>query len=301
MVMNVQQINNADAYSISLTCNQSLTISNNVYSYGEQPFELPDLTAMELVNDTMDPARGPAWFAMVHFNKTVVVPPSLLTATASSSTPTQLADRDLLSTLGNSMADLNRKGVAQPGDRPWICTWPDTFLEIFVYPEQDSSWDKATSTGSSTSTASTTSASSSLTTSNSDSAGGNAPHTSKDHTPTSTTNGATTTPISSFTPVETVAWDPLPPLYPKMIKIEERRIYRSPTPWCQQVEITSDGSPAQPVLDANGNDVIIYIDEIEPPPPGTAGGSQSSSTSNSVLQYRDTSGISNCGCMWLYT
>lgn len=292
MVLEIQKdrTNNADGYSISISCNQSLTISNNVYSYGEQPFVIPALKPMELVNDTSDPTRGPAWFTMVPFNKTVIVLESLLTPTASTAAPTQLAGRDLIDVLDSS--GFKRKGVAQPGDKPWICTWPETFLEIFIFPEQNSTWDKVSATGSSSSSASSTTAPPNSSSSSSSTLA---------YTPSSTTNGATATASGADAPVETVTWEPPPPLYPKMMKIEERRVYKSPTPWCQQVEISSDGSPAQPVKDADGNDVVIYIAEIEDPPPGSTTTSESISARGGVLQYRDVSEISNCGCMWIMT
>ncbi|CRK13844.1 hypothetical protein BN1723_002062 [Verticillium longisporum] len=35
--------------------------------------------------------------------------------------------------------DLKGKGVigTNAGDRPWICTWPGTLLEVFIYPSEN--------------------------------------------------------------------------------------------------------------------------------------------------------------------
>lgn len=292
MIMKIQKnVHDGGGYSIGITCNQSLTLANNVYSYGEQPLVIPEPSPMELVNDTFQPARGPAWFKMMPFNKTVILPEPVLTASPSSSTPTQVVGRNFNNAFGSSPGDFKRKGIAQTGDKPWVCTWPETFLEIFIYPKQNSSysgWPKASSSGTSGPWPSVTPAPGSPTSSNG-------------YPPASTTgdSGATTT--GPYMPVDTTGWEMPPPPYPRVIKIEERRIDRSPMPSCRQVEITGDGKPARPVKDANGNDVVVYIVENEPPPPGAPGTSQSNRLHNSVLEYRDSSEISDCGCMWFIT
>ncbi|KAK4229395.1 hypothetical protein QBC38DRAFT_359836 [Podospora fimiseda] len=124
----------ADAgYTASLTTNESLTVSNHVYSYGEQPpwFEKP--FTLGLVNDTFELTRGPAWYKLLQYDKTVVIYESLLNA---STTPT--VSRKMVRNLGG-FGDLKRKNVAQPGDKPWVCTWPDVYLELFIYPQQNTS------------------------------------------------------------------------------------------------------------------------------------------------------------------
>lgn len=301
LFMNIQtnKINNASGYSISVNCNQSFTLSNNVYSYGVQPFVIPNALPMELVKDTYQPARGPAWFRMLPFNKTVIVPESLLTASPSSPMPTQVVGRNFNNAFGSNPGDFQRKNTAQTGDRPWVCTWPQTFLEIFIYPQQNSSLINISPSGTSGSSSSVTPAPGSPTTANNGSGGGNTPYTWTGYARASATNGAIATSTGPYAPVDTTGWDL--PWYPRVIKIEERRINRSPMPSCRQVEVTGDGQPARPVKDANGNDVVIYIAETEPPPPGATTTSRSTGAQNSVLGYRDSSEISDCGCMWFIT
>ncbi|OIW25293.1 hypothetical protein CONLIGDRAFT_656944 [Coniochaeta ligniaria NRRL 30616] len=287
MIMNVHR-NDGGGYSISVTCNQSLTLANNVYSYGEQPFLIPSPMPMELVNDTFQPARGPAWFRMMPFNKTVILPEPVLSATPASSAPTQVVARNNFNNaFGTGPGDFKRKGIAQTGDKPWVCTWPETFLEIFIYPQQNSSWNKVPASGTSGSWPSATPAPGSPT--SSPTYGGNG------------AGGGGPTTTGPYMPIDTTGWELPPPPYPRVIKIEERRIDSSPMPSCRQVEITGDGEPAKPVKDANGNDVVIYIVENEPPPPGVPATSQSTRISNSAIEYRDTSDISDCGCMWYIT
>lgn len=283
MTMNIQRnMHDAARYSISVTCNQTLTVANNVYSYGEQPFLIPSPLPMELVNDTFQPGRGPAWFRMMPFNKTVILPEPVLTASPSSSTPAQVAGRGFNNAFGSDPGAFKRKGTAQQGDRPWICTWPETFLEIFIYPQQNSSWNKISPTGGTSSTWATPTPGSTSS--------------------SSTTGDSTTTTTSAYMPLDTSGWALPPPLYPRVMKIEERRIDRSPMPSCRQVEVGADGQPARPVKDADGNDVVIYIVENEPAPPGAAREKlQSRRRHNGVLEYRGSSEMSDCGCIWFIT
>ena len=291
MVMNIDQGSpDRGGYSVTVTSNLTLTLTNNVYSYGEQPFYMPDPLPMELVNDTYQPARGPAWFRMLPFNKTVILPEASLTASPSSSTPTQVAAR-------SHIDDFMRKGIAQPGDKPWVCTWPETFFEIFIYPEQNSSWNNAAS-GSSSSWPSGTATSGSTSASH----GGNScVYASSGYPPASTTSDAGPSATTPYVPAETSSWVLPPPLYPRVLKLEERRIHQSPQPYCRQMEISHDGQPARPVKDANGDDVVIYIAETEPAPPGVAARSQSRAGYNNGLAYRDSSELSDCGCTWFNT
>jgi hypothetical protein len=301
MVMNIQKnMHDPGGYTISVNCNESLTLANNVYSYGEQPFLIQNPMPMELVNDTFQPGRGPAWFRMMSFNKTVILPEPVLNASPASSTPTRVV-RNFNNAFGKSPGDFKRKGVAQSGDKPWVCTWPETFLEIFIYPQQNSSWNKPFPTG----TSATGWPSSSPTLTNNGygdkgGGGGGSGHASNGDSLATITTDNTPTMTGPNMPIDTSGWVLPPPLYPRVIKIEERRINRSPMPSCRQVEIRGDDQPARPVKDENGNDVVIYIVENEPLPPGVPSG-QSRRGYHNPLQYRDNSEMSDCGCMWFIT
>ncbi|KAB5566812.1 hypothetical protein GE09DRAFT_1028420 [Coniochaeta sp. 2T2.1] len=290
MTMNIQR-NERDpgGYSININCNETLTLANHVYSYGEQPFLIPNPKPMELVNDTFQPARGAAWFTMMPFNKTVIVPEHILAVNPASATA-PVAARNYNNAFGSG--DFKRKGIAQVGDKPWVCTWPETFLEIFIYPNQNSSWNKVSPTGSSSTTAIPTPPP----TTSPNNLRRNGAYASNGYPPAATATGnGGATPTGPESPVDTSSWPMPPPIYPKVIKIEERRIARSPMPSCRQVEITGDpAQPARPVKDENGNDVVIYIVENEPGPPGPG-------LHNKVIEYREASEMSDCGCMWFIT
>ncbi|KAK0742446.1 hypothetical protein B0T21DRAFT_409257 [Apiosordaria backusii] len=120
-------------HSLSLNCNHSFTLLNNVYSYGEQPPLIEEPVTLGLVNDTFEPTRGPAFYKMLTYDKTVILPEAALSPTTPSVTKRNI--RNLA-----AMSDFKRKNIARAGDKPWVCRWPDTYLEVFIYPHQNSSW-----------------------------------------------------------------------------------------------------------------------------------------------------------------
>lgn len=127
-------------YNVTLTSNSSLSIANNVYSYGEQPPRVEKPVTLELVNDTFEMARGPAWYKLLQYDKVVVIPEASL----NSSTTSAISSKKIRSLPG--LSDFKRKGLRR-GDKPWVCTWPDIYLELFIYPQQNSSWSGYTPGG----------------------------------------------------------------------------------------------------------------------------------------------------------
>ena len=121
-----------DGYAFTINCNQSLTMANNVYYYGEQPALLVNPSSMVLVNDTSEVTRGPAWFQAFPYNKTVILPQDSLNITTTDSTAKLLRRWD--------RRDYKNRRGAQPGDKPWICNWPQTTFELYIYGQQNSSW-----------------------------------------------------------------------------------------------------------------------------------------------------------------
>jgi hypothetical protein len=129
-------------YTAAVTCNTTNTVANHVYSYGEQPFLIEKPAALELVNDTYDPGRGPAWFKSLSYNKTVIIPEGAL----SPGSPEGVKQRIRRNGPGGGpgkypmgASDFKRKGIISEGAKPWICNWPETYLELFIYAGQNSS------------------------------------------------------------------------------------------------------------------------------------------------------------------
>ncbi|KAK1249039.1 hypothetical protein MKX07_002555 [Trichoderma sp. CBMAI-0711] len=117
--------------------NLSLKAINSVdaeFLWGTQPPNVYS-KAMILVNDTQEPRRGPAWWLQVTYDKVVVVEEDDFPAKVkrwSDLDRATIADSDLIRTKSSTSVG------AKDGDKPWICTWPDTTLEVFIYPIQNS-------------------------------------------------------------------------------------------------------------------------------------------------------------------
>lgn len=269
-------------YDVILITNTSLGDSDNALIYGAQAPILQPATGMELVNDTFDLDRGPAWFRMLPYNKTVVVPEDLLAGAVSSNV------RRNGGAFFPRSGDLQQRGMAaQAGDRPWMCYWPGTFVEVFIYAEQNSSYAAQTlaSTGVITS----------------------AP------TATPTANPTATDSKVAQTPIENPMADYMPlASYPRAVKVKERRDPQSQAPYCVQVTVHPDNTTS-PLLDADGQPVTMYIVEEEPGPVPVQSDSDdglwpdSSSeakryrrgASRQWLSPRDHDGdMSACGCLW---
>ncbi|KAK3316092.1 hypothetical protein B0H66DRAFT_534355 [Apodospora peruviana] len=330
--------NEGGDYSFSLNCNHSSTLMNNVYSYGEQPPIVSNIT-MELVTDLLEPNRGPAWFRMMPYNKTVILPQQFLSTTGSG-TVSRARIRGLKNLVAESREFQRKKNVAKPGDKPWVCNWPQTFLEFFIYPQQNSSYASFTKRPPPPGTTSTPSAESSTPGPGTDTSttapsfpgqtgdissrsemkiwnsGESHRHGNRRDAddnrpppPPPSTSTASPTPTNPLGPMETEptvpgeGFVPPPPLYPRVLKLEERRIAGAPMPECTQVEIRNEG-PAIPVRDAQGKQITIQIVENEPPPPHNMPMPQGDvgKRSSSPLAYRDAGAdVSQCGCMWFLT
>lgn len=136
--MNVTPIHGA-----APTANYALNLGSFNYSaskfiWGTQPPEIHDLQALKLVKDNNELDRGPAWFLEVEYNKTVMVKEDSLKAPGSGSSKRHWEFIDELTVSSSfDMGRFNKKGrVATEGEKPWICTWPRTKLQIFIYANQ---------------------------------------------------------------------------------------------------------------------------------------------------------------------
>ncbi|KAI0602136.1 hypothetical protein F4775DRAFT_302211 [Biscogniauxia sp. FL1348] len=328
LAMSIQKLTGVPdvlSYAMSFQYNDTYTMAQKVYSYGMQP---PDLTNLQLklVNDTFEPSRGPAWAFEVPYNKTVIIPqeflsPSTSSATSSSSSTSEKSRRMLFG------GDFKRKGIAQAGDKPWICYWDSTILETFIYAGQNSSFSRPGSSfpppPNPTPTSSTTNLARALLTSTAPTANVLArddfrpSYSGREEFPetfvtTATVASSTTTDTvssSSATP-DFFSMPPMPPdsnpPYPRVVKLEERRIpdYAQTPPWCRQYEILGEGIEAVPVKDDKGNYIEVQIYE-EDTDYGTSGSSKRDIIEG-YLASRDSSGslgndMSDCGCMWWLT
>lgn len=365
-------------YHASLNCSRELTTEGNTYAYGQQPPLFEEPLKLKLVRDIFEAGRGPAWYNRVKYNKTVILPESWLD---SDQDPISLKRALHAATSSSGMPSFKRKGIADPGDKPWICTWPDTWLELFIYAQQNSSfanWTPGPPPPSSTADTSSRTAdtrstprtpqptpSPSTSTDEPEPSSENGPHQShgshKTHdiesrsvsyhsggihersdngtprTPpphtgsttveaTSTTNTATSS--TPFGPIDTGSgFPPLRQPYPRVVKLEERRMWTrgAPRAQCTQVEIVGPGEEAQPWRGPDGKVVVMDIEEVDPfggrPPKKEfqddettdgfwerseweedAGDWEQEEAGDGEIFGRDgLPDISPCGCMWFLT
>lgn len=249
-----------------------------LYTFGAQPPSVEDPIRMNLVNDTFAPDRGPAWFGHIEYNKTVVITEDRFPNVGSIS---QRKKRDWW---GFDPVQASRtKGVmgAEDGDRPWICTWPGTILEVFIYPSQNNSISESSS--------SYDPESSSL---------------PESETSTKKPTGTSSSPNSTPTRGSRLA---VPP-YPQIIKIEESRLSDddSRAAVCHQVEVINNGKNSKPVIGDDGNPIEVIILENQRLVSYHFEESNSKRRllpGDSLLKREDeTYGqLSECGCMWWFT
>ncbi|PON20772.1 hypothetical protein TGAM01_v210373 [Trichoderma gamsii] len=200
-------------YNLSL---KPVSLVDSRFLWGAQPPNI-DGETLTLVNDTSEPRRGPAWWLKVTYDKIVVVaqdafpPPSTTKRWDNMGRP--FDDYDVIRT---------KKSLgAQNGDKPWICTWPGTTLEVFIYPIQNSSVGANPTSGTATSSAA------------------------------SSTNSVP----------NPYAAEGLFPYPRSVKLIEKRDASNTPRPFCRQVQVVDNGRGIANVTDNSGNPVQIQINE----------------------------------------
>ncbi|KAG8157584.1 hypothetical protein KVR01_012626 [Diaporthe batatas] len=279
---NAPQLGQEGSYDIFLDTNTTFPGGDrkDFLAYGAQPPTIQPAMSMQLVNDTFDRDRGPAWFRMLPYNKTVVVPEDLLSADSSSNV--RRNGGDFMPRPG----DFQRKDIVPMGSKPWICNWPETYVEVFIYAEQNSSWASQTKAMTGTITP--------------------PPGATPTVVPTATGTGAPATVTS-----QVADFMPFAP-YPRAVKVKERRLNWAPSPYCVQVTVMPDNT-TQPVTDDAGEPVIVYIAEDEPGPEmpeeavqkGRHGGYREKRERDALHDFlnprdsdEDYGDMSACGCMW---
>lgn len=288
-------------YNISINRNESATVASSVFYYGEQAPAITKPTFLQLVNDTLDPNRGPAWFKMLPYNKTVVVHETFLSVPTAAPTASSNNKRDAIQVSGSltfgAAGPFHRKGVmpAQVGDKPWVCTWPDTILEVFIYPNQNTSMYKFSLSSTYTPVSATPTPTAPPST------GVVVNGAAALATDVSSASGSASSAAATSSQIPDLPQ--MPPPYPRVVKVEERRMANSPQATCVQYELRPEGTglKAVPNLDANGKIIEVSIAEIETGPPLFAQSKRDLLGGDNVFEERDVSGLSKCGCLWMVT
>ncbi|KAL1840024.1 hypothetical protein VTJ49DRAFT_895 [Mycothermus thermophilus] len=139
-----------NGYRATLNSSHFDTLRDNTYNYGQQPLVVEEPFALQLVTDTLELKRGPAWYQRLYHDKTVIMPEAALGSPQTSSNATRRA-------VAGAALKVKRQEPLQPGEKVWICTWPNTTFDLFIYAQQNSSFSNWSSKSSSSLFSSTTS------------------------------------------------------------------------------------------------------------------------------------------------
>ena len=279
---------------------QGSAVPDGIILYGLQtPFL--EFEPMELVLDLDLQAYGPAFHFSANYNKLVILQPDQLSASSG------FAKRDETGS--------RQRFQVEAGDYPWYCFWNNTYIEGYIYAEDNSSAASVTalptqlatkslgptsltSSASGDVTAAAATVSSSAQTSNTQAA-----QTAQAAQPAATAasaarRDATTDPADS----------PRMQSYPRIVKIEERRLPNSPQPYCQQMFLLDNG---QITIAPNGDDgpIRVLLDEQDPTfdeylsvqPTQTADVQVANNKRGTARQKQRRSDPSNaCHCQWMF-
>jgi hypothetical protein len=274
------------------------SVPNGAILYGLQTPML-DLKPMELVLDLDYKAYGPAYHFSARYDKLVVLPPEEL---------------NFGSGLTKRQPEKYRQRFeVKPGDAPWFCYWNHTYIEGYIYSEDNSTAASLTSFPTQWPTATSSIPQTAVVVAVATAAAA------------STTSGPQTMafppatvvqPMSPSSPSPIVARDAasddssplrMPP-YPRIVKIEERRLPDSPQPYCQQMvlldngEITSAPSP-------NDSPIRIWLQETDPSyeeyfarptPTETSTADRRDKRQLSVQHERRSDPPDACHCQWMF-
>ncbi|KAF2445169.1 hypothetical protein P171DRAFT_290541 [Karstenula rhodostoma CBS 690.94] len=268
-----------DSYQVSL---QTWVAPDGSIQYGLQPPVVPPST-LQLVSDLDYRGYGPAWHFSGRYDKVVVLQPDEFAAGANIRKRDDDPDKP----------SFRHRFQVMPGDNPWYCIWNSTYIEGYIYVTDNSTAASMTN----------------LPTPNpSDPFNGMM-------TPTATVAVSfleTSLPSTTPPPTKRTPQQPdngsnfrFPFPYPRIVKIEERRLPGAPQPYCQKMQLLDNGR-ITPASGSNGGNVIVWLQESDPAIrefSGALSSPPSSSTENTKArrqQGRRSDPSDACHCQWMF-
>jgi hypothetical protein len=261
-----------------------IQVPDGAILYGLQTPELV-LQPMQLVLDLDYKAYGPAYHFQARYDKLVILRPDELSASSG------LSKRQ-------DGKDFRQRFQVKPGDFPWYCFWNNTYIEGYIYVEDNST--------AASFTAFPTQAPSGSPSASYDMAGFLAAAT----TGTLPSAGSMPTSLTAPTPTPSpvarrdaqsnandAAAPPRMPPYPRIVKIEERRLPGSGQPYCQQMVLLDNGKIATA---ASGN--RIWLQESDPTYEEyfAAQATASANSKRGVVAQRRSDPSDACHCQWMF-
>ncbi|KAF1947944.1 hypothetical protein EJ02DRAFT_8816 [Clathrospora elynae] len=296
LVISINDTSDHDGSELSASMQGGPAVPNGAILYGLQT-PLLDLKPLDLVIDLDYRAYGPAYHFSARYDKLAILRPEELN-------------------FGSGVAKreddkFRQRFIVKPGDYPWYCYWNHTYIEGYIYSEDNSTAASFTSFPTQWPTPTPTS----LTPSSLDSAAVSV-----------ATAAAVTASISQMSvaqPAEVVSTasvviigrdappDPSAPPrmspYPRIVKIEERRLPDSPQPYCQQM-LLLDNQQIVPAPSPNDSPIRIWLQEIDPSyeeyfapqPTGTADANRKSKRELAHEKRRRSDPLDGCHCQWMF-
>ena len=295
-------------------CGASIFYASNdsQITYGMQaPYMETIYSPFLIVQDTQDTSAGQAFLFQAFYDKVVVVPEDALQAP---NNPSKRDDHPYPDFNPNAWSD--QKQAIAPGERPWFCVWNGTYVEGFIFVDEPLPPSVPVSSMSPTVMSISTGMASSS------SYRGSITLPTPGYTPTNTPLApSSTTPesyvTSSSTPSSNASYRPggdhnkrqvfsnadysAMPVYPYMVKLEERRLPgNSVKAYCQQFQLLDNGG-TNPVNYPNTTEpIIIQLNEQDPSYSAyqSADADDSSSKYQSKHRKRGLSNVAGCHCQW---
>lgn len=256
--------------------------------YGIQPFKIAR-TPLQLVLDLDFKVYGPAYHFSALYDKLVVLGQGEFAAGAAVGTQQRRDDKD----------KFRHRFQVMPGDTPWFCYWNQTYLEGYIYVEDNST--AATFT-------------------NFPTAWPSGPFSSSLPLQTAPATATAKGPSVGPSPAQptrppTVRKDEIPypryTPYPRIVKIEERRLPGSPQPYCQQMRLLDDLNLV-PAVDGAGTPIRIFLTEEDPSfqeflQPGSSSATATATTASGLSRRSDLVNLERredppdaCHCQWMF-
>lgn len=265
-------------------------------NYGAQVPKIAPIL-LDLVQDLDSPSDGPAWHFQTLYDKMVILRHEELNVNSASTNANKVKRQNSPPWATGSFQmppGFLHRGRVVAGETPWLCIWNQTFLETFFYVERNSTATLATPAATTPSPSAT-------------------PPPFSTSYPSATSVAPSTTTIFETSPMVTAyqkrgipsstgpsgasSTDDADDLtcYPRLVKLEERRMVTNTAPYCQKMQLLDDG---QLVIwhDSNGDVLTIELSENE----NNGNHGSGSGTSRRSLTKRNSDGTS-CHCQWTYT
>ncbi len=239
---------------------------------------------LQLVIDLDYKPYGPAWHSSLRYDKLVVLKEEELSVSPGAARIKR-----------QNFDSVHQRFQVKAGENPWYCFWNHTFVEFYIYAGDNSSAADSTAIPLPSGTGSPTTLAT-------DGTG-----TAISNMPTSPTQAVrrqalTDTPVSS----------PRVPTYPRIFKLEERRVSGSSSqPYCQKMVVLDNGKIIPAAMGSQGP-VSIPLQERDPTNAEFVAANSQASQSSSLpippnsrrelasLHQKREDPTDGCHCQWMF-